>query len=39
MVWRDTERMGMGQATCPDGAVIIVANYDPPGNVIGRYPY
>ena len=39
MVWRETERMGMGQATCPDGAVIIVANYDPPGNVIGRYPY
>jgi len=39
MVWRDTQRLGMGQATCPDGAVIIVANYDPPGNVMGQYPY
>lgn len=39
MIWKDTERMGMGQANCPNGAVIIVANYDPPGNVVGRYPY
>ena len=39
MIWKDTERMGMGQATCRTGAIIIVANYDPPGNVVGRYPY
>lgn len=39
MVWRGTERVGMGQASCRNGAVIIVANYDPPGNVVGSYPY
>jgi hypothetical protein len=39
MIWKSTERVGMGQATCPSGALIIVANYDPPGNVVGSYPY
>lgn len=39
MVWRGTERVGMGQAVCKSGALIIVANYDPPGNVVGSYPY
>lgn len=39
MIWRGTERIGMGQSTCRNGALIIVANYDPPGNVVGSYPY
>ena len=39
MVWRNTQQVGMGKATCPDGTVIVVANYNPPGNVIGQKPY
>lgn len=39
MVWNTTQKMGMGMATCSDGATIIVASYNPPGNVIGQKPY
>jgi uncharacterized protein YkwD len=39
MIWKDTREMGVGVAICPDGAIIVVANYYPAGNVIGRYPY
>jgi pathogenesis-related protein 1 len=39
MVWKNTKKVGIGIATCPDGATIIVANYSPAGNVIGRKPY
>lgn len=39
MVWRNTTKIGMGVARCPDGAYIVVANYDPPGNYIGEKPY
>lgn len=39
MVWNTTRSMGMGRAVCAGGEVIIVANYDPPGNMMGRKPY
>ena len=39
MVWRNTTSVGMGRATCPGGWVVIVAEYDPPGNYIGQKPY
>lgn len=39
MVWKNTRKMGMGIAVCNDGATIIVASYNPPGNVIGQKPY
>lgn len=39
MVWRSTTQVGMGQANCAGGAVVIVAEYNPPGNVIGEKPY
>lgn len=39
MVWKDTQRIGIGKAKCASGATIIVASYDPPGNVIGQKPY
>jgi pathogenesis-related protein 1 len=39
MVWRNTTQMGMGRATCPSGRVVIVAEYDPPGNYMGQKPY
>jgi pathogenesis-related protein 1 len=39
MVWKSTVEMGVGIATCPGGSVIVVANYNPPGNYMGQYPY
>lgn len=38
MVWRDTKRVGCGEALC-NGTLIVACNYDPPGNVLGRTPY
>ena len=39
MVWKRTTHVGMGQAVCSNGAIIIVGNYDPPGNFMGQEPY
>jgi len=39
MIWKDTREMGVGVAVCPNGSIIVVANYYPAGNVIGEYPY
>jgi pathogenesis-related protein 1 len=39
MIWNDTRQVGVGVAICPNGAIIVVANYYPAGNVIGEYPY
>jgi pathogenesis-related protein 1 len=38
MVWRDTNALGCGQSTCSQ-YLIVVCNYAPPGNYIGRRPY
>ncbi len=38
MVWRNTTQVGMGQATC-NGAIVIVAEYDPAGNYMGEKAY
>jgi pathogenesis-related protein 1 len=38
MVWRDTTHVGCGAVTCR-GQLIIVCNYDPPGNIVGKKPY
>jgi pathogenesis-related protein 1 len=38
MVWKDTRHIGCAKAECR-GKVIVVCNYDPPGNVIGEKPY
>jgi len=37
MIWRDSTELGMGVATDDSGNIIIVANYNPPGNVIGHF--
>lgn len=39
MVWRNTSQVGIGSAKCPNGAYIIVANYNPPGNYMGQKAY
>ena len=39
MVWQDSKQVGMGKATCKNGSVIIVANYDPRGNMFGKKVY
>ncbi len=39
MVWHNTTQMGMGMAVCKNGDVIVVANYNPPGNYIGEKAY
>ncbi len=38
MVWKNTKRLGGAQVVC-NGRIIIVCNYDPPGNWIGQKPY
>lgn len=39
LVWRNTEKVGMGMARSRDGKIFIVANYYPAGNWIGQKPY
>jgi len=38
MVWKTTRYIGCAKAECR-GNVIVVCNYDPPGNVLGQKPY
>lgn len=39
MIWKNTTALGMGVATCANGGVVVVANYNPAGNYSGEYPY
>ncbi len=39
MVWNTTTQLGMGVARCASGAMVITAEYDPAGNIMGRAPY
>ncbi|RYD98245.1 MAG: hypothetical protein EOP50_05115 [Sphingobacteriales bacterium] len=39
MVWSASTEVGMGAARCPNGAWIIVANYNPRGNYMDVKPY
>ena len=39
MIWKNTTHVGAGYAQCPSGAIIVVANYNPPGNFIGSNPF
>jgi pathogenesis-related protein 1 len=38
VVWKDTKEVGCAKAECK-GIIIVVCNYDPPGNVLGEKPY
>lgn len=39
MVWRTTRYVGYGIARGRNGMWVLVANYDPPGNMQGERPY
>jgi pathogenesis-related protein 1 len=46
MIWRETRGIGCALARCSGGSPfddatwsLVVCNYDPPGNVVGRKPY
>lgn len=37
VVWKGSEDIGVGKAKTKDGAIIVVCNYFPAGNVVGSY--
>lgn len=37
VVWKDSRELGVGQARSKTGQVVVVCNYDPPGNFIGSF--
>ena len=37
VVWCNTTEMGIAKATASDGSNYAVANYVPPGNVVGQF--
>ncbi len=39
VVWADSKRIGCARASCQDDSQVLVCNYDPPGNYIGRKPF
>jgi pathogenesis-related protein 1 len=39
MIWKETREVGVGVAVSPNGAIIVVANYYPAGNVLNEFPY
>lgn len=38
MVWKDSKEFGIGKAKNKENKWIVVANYWPAGNVVGRHP-
>jgi pathogenesis-related protein 1 len=38
VVWTNTKQVGCAKVEC-NGEMIVVCNYDPPGNVLGQKPY
>ncbi|KAL6012832.1 hypothetical protein ACLOJK_003321 [Asimina triloba] len=39
VVWRNSVRLGCARVKCNNGAIFIICNYSPPGNVAGQRPY
>jgi len=39
VVWRNSQNLGCGSATCNAGGKFVVCSYDPPGNFIDQKPY
>jgi pathogenesis-related protein 1 len=38
VIWKNTLRVGCARVECNNGTMIVVCNYDPPGNVLGQRP-
>jgi len=38
MVWKNSKEIGCAKVECNDN-IIVVCNYDPPGNILGQKPY
>jgi len=38
MVWKESQQIGCAKVEC-NGNVIVICNYDPPGNILGQKPY
>ncbi|CAN6209248.1 unnamed protein product [Urochloa humidicola] len=39
VVWRASTAIGCARVVCNNGGVFIICNYNPPGNIIGEWPY
>jgi pathogenesis-related protein 1 len=39
LIWKQTTKVGCAIATCSNGNLIVVCNYDPAGNMQGETPY
>ncbi|CAN6987817.1 unnamed protein product, partial [Brassica oleracea var. botrytis] len=40
VVWRNSVKLGCAKVSCiNDGGTYITCNYDPPGNIVGQWPY
>ncbi|KAL1431694.1 hypothetical protein MTO96_013803 [Rhipicephalus appendiculatus] len=37
LIWKETTSMGCAQARGPTNKILVVANYAPPGNVVGKF--
>lgn len=37
VVWKDSKELGVGVCKNTQGQVFVVANYDPPGNFVGKF--
>lgn len=37
VVWKDSKELGVGMSKNNQGQVYVVANYDPPGNYVGKF--
>ncbi|CAN7988841.1 unnamed protein product [Ixodes hexagonus] len=37
LIWKETTHMGCAQARSPKHKILVVANYLPPGNVVGKF--
>ncbi|KAK3227710.1 hypothetical protein Dsin_007572 [Dipteronia sinensis] len=39
IVWRSTAKIGCARQKCAGGGVLVICNYDPPGNYINENPF
>ncbi|XP_055379722.1 uncharacterized protein LOC129610924 isoform X2 [Condylostylus longicornis] len=37
VIWKDSRELGVGQARSKSNQIVVVCNYDPPGNFIGSF--